>query len=1048
MAVGLAGVSFLRAQTANWTGNTSADWATAANWDTNTVPASNNTTVVIDANSGNLPVYSTGAATVGNITVGNTSASGANTTLTIESGGNLTGGVLYVGKAAGANGAVLITGNGTVFTANKTDSSVVGVGDTANIEVGTNGTGSLSITNGAHVIGRTFVGIRAGSTGTLMVAGDGTRLDSPTHLYVGQNGTANATFSDGATFTALDIFVGGTGNALTATGQAVSGNHTTLNLGDRLLIQGANDTATIANGAQLTANQGLTMTGNGASLLITDNGTSFTTLTDIPSLAQGFFVLGSLSGDHVQLTVANGAVLTSNLVADGHKIGAAANATGCVTVTGPGSTWNATGNLVVGGNGTGSLTIANGGMVSVTNGALILGQNATGNGTLNLYSNGVLQVAALNQNIAISQNAGIASGQGQFNWEGGIVRIITNGALVFNATLIGDGAVVDTSGHTATLGGVLSGSGNFTKNGAGNLSLLPCSYTGTTTINAGTLTLQALNATMLGNVVDNAALFVQQTNDTAYAGVISGNGTLTVLGALTLSGNNNSLNGNITLGSNSGQGTLNLTGNTTSLGGNIVITGGSVATNGRVIFTQDFDSSFVGKFSNYITIVKTGSGNLTLSADHVLSSNVNFSSVLIDDGSIIFTGDTSQNTNLHFFNSGNIVFSQAFDSSFQGYIQGGNIIQAGSGTLNWTAGFFSSGANLTIVSGTLVAASGGTGGNTTNNGTLVFSPNVTATFSSPIAGTGAVIQNGTATMNLIGNCTYTGPTTINSGTLMVDGNLTATSSVTVNAGGTLGGVATITAPVSVNAGGGLAPGDSSNGTLSVSSLTLASGSAVTFYVNDAGNHTNLAIGGALSLGGNLTLNLGDSLHAGVYNLFSSGNTTGDFDGVAFGGFLSGTLTDSGGVWGGSASGVNFSLDIATGQLTVSTTFPPGTSPAKQTWLQNNFSIPQLQDTSVSGDSANPSGDGISNLEKYAFNLNVWTDGHASLPQPVVSGGNLVLAFAAPPADVSWTVEASEDLTTWTTSNVTVQTSGNTVTASYPLPPSGRAFMHVLVAPAP
>jgi hypothetical protein len=122
------------------------------------------------------------------------------------------------------------------------------------------------------------------------------------------------------------------------------------------------------------------------------------------------------------------------------------------------------------------------------------------------------------------------------------------------------------------------------------------------------------------------------------------------------------------------------------------------------------------------------------------------------------------------------------------------------------------------------------------------------------------------------------------------------------------------------------------------------------------------------------------------------------------------------------------------------------SASRQAWLDSNFSILQMADPSISGDTASPAGDGIPNLLKYALNLNPWVDGHAGLPQPCTDGTNLILAFTEYESDVTYTVEASTDLVTWSTTGVTVQTNGNQVTATYPLPVSGTAFMHLVVTP--
>ena len=55
----------------------------------------------------------------------------------------------------------------------------------------------------------------------------------------------------------------------------------------------------------------------------------------------------------------------------------------------------------------------------------------------------------------------------------------------------------------------------------------------------------------------------------------------------------------------------------------------------------------------------------------------------------------------------------------------------------------------------------------TANGTLVFNRSDAITVSNAIGGTGAVVQNGSGTLTLLGANTFTGITTINAGNLNI-----------------------------------------------------------------------------------------------------------------------------------------------------------------------------------------------------------------------------------------------------------------------------------------
>ena len=99
---------------------------------------------------------------------------------------------------------------------------------------------------------------------------------------------------------------------------------------------------------------------------------------------------------------------------------------------------------------------------------------------------------------------------------------------------------------------------------------------------------------------------------------------------------------------------------------------------------------------------------------------------------------------------------------------------------------------------------------------------------------------------LTGTSTFAGPVNVNGGTLSVNGDLTSASSLTVNAGGTLGGNGTV-GSTTIN-GGTLAPGNSI-GLLTVSgSLVFTAASSYLVEVSPASaDRTNVT--GAATLGG-------------------------------------------------------------------------------------------------------------------------------------------------------------------------------------------------------
>ena len=94
------------------------------------------------------------------------------------------------------------------------------------------------------------------------------------------------------------------------------------------------------------------------------------------------------------------------------------------------------------------------------------------------------------------------------------------------------------------------------------------------------------------------------------------------------------------------------------------------------------------------------------------------------------------------------------------------------------------------------------------------------------------------------------------------------------------------------------------------------------------------------------------------------------------------------------------------------------TPPYQLWQQANFTPTELADPAISGDTADPDGDGIPNLAEYAFNTNPKTADLSGLPVmgTVNVGGSDYLALSYLQVlfntDITCTVQVSGDLTTW------------------------------------
>jgi len=237
--------------------------------------------------------------------------------------------------------------------------------------------------------------------------------------------------------------------------------------------------------------------------------------------------------------------------------------------------------VVTGGSATIDSTLAgNSGLTETGGGTLILtrNNNYTGgttisSGTLQLGDGGTrgsIQGDVLNDGVlAIDRSNnltfdGVVSGTGALTKTGagrltlsgdstytggttinaGTLRLGNNGT---SGSIVGD--VVDNAtlefnrNDDLTFGGIVSGTGALTKNRGNTLTLTgDNTYTGGTTISSGTLQLGngGTSGSIVGDVVDNATLDFNRSDDLTFGGIVSGNGALTKSGAntLTLTGDN------------------------------------------------------------------------------------------------------------------------------------------------------------------------------------------------------------------------------------------------------------------------------------------------------------------------------------------------------------------------------------------------------------------------------------------------------------------------------------------------------------------------------
>ncbi|MCX6878880.1 MAG: autotransporter-associated beta strand repeat-containing protein [Verrucomicrobia bacterium] len=682
--------------------------------------------------------------------------------------------------------------------------------------------------------------------------------------------TANGiTFTQAATLSGGTLTLAGTSPSITGTGTigsevAGSAGFTKAGAGT-LTLSGNNSytgTTTIAPGSTLSissdANLGTApATATAGSLVIDSTGTLATTASFTLNSNRGIKIGPSTGTGVGTFDVATGTILTYGGIITSNG----ASGTGGLTKAGAGT-------LVLAGANTytGDTTIAAGTVRLGTGTALPSGLgkgNVAVTGTLDLYGYSLSINGLSGAGTVTSGAAGVmtlsAGGNNQTSTFSGMIQ---DGSGTLGLTKTGTGTLT-LSGNNTFTGGVtinggilqLANAGALNSTNPNSLTFGPGAAMGTKLqLNGNSVTVSSLatNATPGTVIVENAnaaavTLTINQAGNTTFAGVLQnqaggGGGVL----SLTKSGA-----GSLTLA-----GTNTYTGTTTISGGTLALAGGTaVLDTGAVVLTNTAGATLLLSASETIGSLAGGGasgGNVNLQSYVLTSGGANtdtiYSGVISGTGSLVKTG------------SGTLTLAASNTYSGNTTVSGGtlkfganNIFQYGVGqgdiTVNGTLDLNGRTLNNGRINGLK-----GSGTVTNSSATAAYLTvgygDASSTFSGSLmdgAGTVALAKTGAGILTLSGNSNYTGTTTITQGTLSVS-NLAA--------GGNLG-----------SGSGALVLGDSANAGVLFYTGTTASFSRG-FTVNASGGEIDTTTAGQT-----LTLSTGNVATGGAFTIGGAGNTS-------------------------------------------------------------------------------------------------------------------------------------------------------------------------------